>query len=128
MGYTALLIFAGLQTIPKEAKEAALIDGCTERQRFFKVTLPLLRPVLAVVMVITVVGSFQVFDTVDIATTGPGGPANSTKVIYLYIVEQAFTRRHFGYASAISVILFLVLALVTVVQMRLLRANESDLA
>jgi multiple sugar transport system permease protein len=128
MGYTALLIFAGLQTIPKEAKEAALIDGCNETQRFFRVILPLLRPVLAVVLVITVIGSFQVFDTVDIATIGPGGPANSSKVIYLYIIEQAFARSRFGYASAMAAVLFLILALVTVVQMRLLRANESDLA
>lgn len=128
MGYTALLIFAGLQTIPREAKEAALIDGCNERQRFFRVTLPLLRPVLAVVMVITVVGSFQIFDTVDVATIGPGGPANATKVIYLYIVQQAFEQRHFGYASAISVVLALLLFAVALIQMRLLRANESDLA
>ncbi len=125
MGYTALLLFAGLQTIPKEVKEAALIDGCGEVQRFFRVTLPLLRPVLAVVLVITMIGSFQIYDTIDVTTSG--GPVNASRVIYLYIFEQAFGRRNFGYASAMSVVLFLILAIVTVAQMRLLRANESDL-
>lgn len=126
MGYTALLIFAGYQTIPKDVKEAAMVDGCNEPQRFFNVTLPLLRPVLAVVLVITMIGSFQIFDTVDITTNG--GPVNASRVIYLYIVDQAFSRRRFGYASAIAVVLFVILGIVTAVQMRLLRANESDLA
>jgi multiple sugar transport system permease protein len=126
MGYTALLLFAGLQTIPKSVKEAAFVDGCGEAKRFFHVILPLMRPVLAVVIVITVIGSFQIFDTVDV-TTG-GGPVNATRVIYVYIFDQAFGRRNFGYASAMAVILFLILALVTFVQMRVLRANESDLA
>ena len=126
MGYTAVLLFAGLQTIPKSVKEAALVDGCGEAQRFFRVILPLLRPVLAVVIVITVIGSFQIFDTVEVTTNG--GPVNASRVIYLYIYDQAFGRRNFGYASAMSVALFLILAIVTFAQMRLLRANESDLA
>jgi multiple sugar transport system permease protein len=126
MGYTALLLFAGLQTIPKSVKEAALVDGCNELQRFFKVTLPLLRPVLAVVLVITMIGSFQIYDTIDVTTSG--GPVNASRVIYIYIFDQAFTRRNFGYASAMAVALFVILAAVTAIQMRLLRANESDLA
>jgi multiple sugar transport system permease protein len=126
MGYTALLLFAGLQTIPRDVKEAALTDGCGEIQRFFRITLPLLRPVLAVVLVITMIGSFQIFDTVDVTTEG--GPVNASRVIYVYIFDQAFARSNFGYASALSVALFAILAVVTVIQMRLLRANESDLA
>jgi multiple sugar transport system permease protein len=120
------LIFAGFQTIPKSVKEAALVDGCNEAQRFFRVILPLLRPVLAVVLVITVIGSFQIYDTVDVTTEG--GPVNASRVIYVYIFDQAFGRRNFGYASAMSVALFLILAVVTIIQMRLLRAGESDLA
>jgi multiple sugar transport system permease protein len=126
MGYTALLLFAGLQTIPKSVKEAALVDGCGEAQRFFRVTLPLLRPVLAVVLVITMIGSFQIYDTIDVTTEG--GPVNASRVIYIYIFDQAFGRRNFGYASAMAVALFAILAAVTFIQMRLLRANESDLA
>lgn len=126
MGYTALLLFAGLQTIPSSVSEAALIDGCNEWQRFRRVTLPLLRPVLAVVLVITVIGSFQIYDTVDVMTQG--GPVNASRVIYVYIFDQAFGRRNFGYASAMSVVLFAILAGVSLIQMKLLRANESDLA
>lgn len=126
MGYTALLIFAGLQTIPPEVYEAASIDGAGEVRSFFKITVPLLRPVLAMVLVITVTGSFQIFDTVSVTTQG--GPVNATRVIYYYIYELAFVRFEFGYASAISVFLFVILAAVAIAQIKMLRAGESDLA
>lgn len=125
MGYTALLVFAGLQTIPKDVYEAASIDGASEWRTFWSITLPLLRPVLVFVLVITVIGSFQVFDTIAVTTTG--GPANATRVIVWYIVEFAFDRFNMGYATAISVALFLILVVITYIQMRLMRANESDL-
>lgn len=125
MGYTALLVFAGLQTIPKDVYEAAAIDGASEWRAFWGITLPLLRPVLVFVLVITVIGSFQVFDT--IAVTTQGGPANATRVIIWYIAEYAFDRFNMGYATTISVALFLILIIVTFVQMRIMRANESDL-
>ncbi len=126
MGYTALLVFAGLQAIPKTAYEAAAIDGASEWKMFWKITLPLLRPVLAVVLVITMIGSFQIFDTV--AVTTKGGPINATRVIYYYIYQRAFGQFDFGYAAAISVVLMLILVGVTFVQLKLLRAGESDLA
>jgi multiple sugar transport system permease protein len=125
MGYTALLIFAGLQTIPKFVYEAAAIDGASEWQMFRKVTLPLLRPVLALVLTVTVIGSFQIFDTVAV-TTG-GGPVNATRVINVYIVDRAFTQFDFGYAAALTATLFVVLAVLTAIQLRLLRASQSDL-
>ncbi len=132
MGYTALLIFAGLQTIPKSLYEAGATDGATELQMFRKITLPLLRPVLALVLVITVVGSFQVFDIVAVMTGGfggrPGGPINASRVIYLYIFENAFSFNRLGYAAALAVGLMVLLLGVTAVQLRLLRASESDLA
>jgi multiple sugar transport system permease protein len=126
MGYTALLIFAGLQTIPTSVYEAAAVDGSTEWKTFWRITLPLLRPVLVLVLIITVTGSFQVFDTVAV-TTG-GGPGNATRVIQVYIVERAFERSDFGYASALSVVLFVILAVVAFLQNKFLRGNESDLA
>lgn len=126
MGYTALLVFAGLQTIPAYVYEAASIDGSSEWSSFWRMTLPLLRPVLAMVLVMTVTGSFQIFDTVSVTTKG--GPVNATRVIQYYIFQKGFAEGQFGYASALSVILFLILALVAFVQMRLLRADESDLA
>lgn len=126
MGYTALLVFAGLQTIPTYVYEAAEVDGAGEMKTFWRITLPLLRPVLVMVLVVTMIGSFQIFDTV--AVTTQGGPINSTRVIYYYIFERAFTRFDFGYASAMAMVLFAILAIVSLLQLRLLRAKESDLA
>jgi multiple sugar transport system permease protein len=124
-GYTALLIFAGLQTVPKEIYEAGAIDGASEMTMFFRITIPLLRPVLVFVLVTTVIGSFQIFDTIAITTKG--GPVNATRVIYWYIYEFAFGRFQMGYATAVAVILFLILIAVTFLQMRFLRSGESDL-
>jgi len=132
MGYTALLIFAGLQTIPGNLYEAAALDGANEWQMARKITIPLMRPVLALVMVVTVVGSWQVFDTVQVTTGGfngnPGGPLNRSDVIYLYIYRNAFQFNDLDYAAATSTILFILLMGITVIQLWLMRANESDLA
>jgi multiple sugar transport system permease protein len=126
VGYTALLIFAGLQTIPETMYEAARMDGASEIRMFRSITIPLLRPVLALVLIITVVGSFQVFDTV--AVTTKGGPVDSSRVLQYYIYDVAFGRFQFGYASAMSVALLIVLSVITFVQYRLTRAESSDLA
>ena len=132
MGYTALLLFGGLVMIPRSYYEAAALDGASEWHMFRTVTLPLLRPVLALVLVITVIGSFQVFDTVQIATGGiggaPGGPGNASRVLYLYIFQQAFEFNALGYASALAVGLIVLLVIFAFIQMRMLRAGESDLA
>ena len=125
MGYTALLVFAGLQAIPHHVYEVASLDGASRTRTFWSITMPLLRPVLALVLVVTVIGSFQVFDTVAV-TTG-GGPVNATRVIQMYIYQKAFGESDFGYASALSVILFVILALVAFIQMKFLKGNESDL-
>ena len=125
VGYTALLIFAGLQSIPGAVYEAASIDGASESQTFWKVTVPLLRPVLVFVIVTSVIGSFQIFDTIAITTKG--GPVNATKVLNWYIYEQAFSRFNMGYATTISIILFAILIFVSMVQMRIMRAGESDM-
>ncbi len=124
VGYTALLIFAGLQNIPEQLYEAAKIDGASEAQTFWRVTIPLLRPVIAFVLVTSIIGSFQIYDTVAITTQG--GPVNFTEVINVLIFEQAFERFNMGYATAISVVLFLMLVIVSLAQMYLLRADEAD--
>ena len=126
VGYTALLIFAGLQTIPETMYEAGRIDGAGEWRMFRSITVPLLRPILALVLIITVVGSFQVFDTVAVTTRG--GPVDSSRVLQYYIYDVAFGRFQFGYASAMSVALLVVLVIITFVQYRLTRAESSDLS
>ncbi|MDZ7857886.1 sugar ABC transporter permease [Sphaerotilus sp.] len=126
MGLVALLFLAGLQNIPRYLYEAGALEGATEWQMFWRITLPLLRPVMVFVLVTSVTGSFQIFDTVAVATNG--GPLESTRVIVHYIVQNAFSFYKMGYASAMSMTLCLVMVLYTMLQMRILRANENDLA
>jgi multiple sugar transport system permease protein len=92
---------------------------------FWSITIPLLRPILALVLIITIVGSFQVFDTVAITTQG--GPVNSSRVLQFYIYDLAFGRFQFGYASALSVALLVVLVVISFVQYKLTRAETTDL-
>jgi len=126
MGYTALLIFAGLLAIPPSMYEAARVDGASEVRSFFAITLPLLRPILGLVLIVSVIGSFQVFDTVAVTTSG--GPVDASRVLQLYIYEKAFAQFDFGYASALSVALLLLLMVVTFLQYRVTRAGQSDLS
>lgn len=125
MGYTALLLFAGLQAIPGSLYEAARVDGASEIRMFFQITLPLLRPILGLVLIISVIGSFQVFDTVAVTTNG--GPVDASRVLQLYIYDNAFGQFNFGYAAALSVALLLILLVVTFVQYRVTRAGQTDL-
>ncbi|WP_103063085.1 carbohydrate ABC transporter permease [Actinomyces qiguomingii] len=125
MGYTALLIFAGMQTVPHMVYEAAELDGCSTARTFRSITLPLIRPVLVMVVVVSMIGSFQIFDTVAVATKG--GPVGSTRVIYFYIYEKAFQQGQMGYAAAMSVVLLAIILIMTLIQLRASRAAESDL-
>lgn len=126
MGYTALLLFAGLQAIPGHLYEAARTEGAGEITLFRRITLPLLRPILALVLIMTIIGSFQVFDTISVTTQG--GPADASRVLQMYIYENAFAEYQFGYASALSVALLVILMIVTFTQYWLTRAGKSDLS
>ena len=125
VGYTALLLFAGMQLIPKHLYEAAAIDGASEWRIFRSITMPLLRPILALVLTVSVIGSFQIYDTVSVAYQTPLPQAY---VLYYYIYNAAFGELRMGYASAMAVILFIILAIFTFAQLKLLRAARSDLA
>jgi multiple sugar transport system permease protein len=113
-GYNMLFFLAGLQGIPPSLYEAASIDGAGKIAQFRRVTLPLLRPALLFVLVTGVIGSFQVFDTAFVLTNG--GPGNATTVANLNIYNTAFQGFRIGEASAMSVILFLIILVVTVAQ------------
>lgn len=126
MGFNAILFFAGLQTIPKSLYEAAGLDGASEWMMFWRITLPLLRPVTAFVVITSVIGSFQIFDTIAVTTTG--GPINATRVLVWYIYEQAFQQFKMGYGAAMATFLFVVLGLIALIQFRLFRTGDSDLA
>ncbi|MGP3964922.1 carbohydrate ABC transporter permease [Nonomuraea sp. 3N208] len=115
-GYNMLFFLAGLQGIPKELHDAASTDGATSAQRFWRVTLPLLNPTMFFVTVTNLIGAFQVFDTVYAMTNG--GPSRSTEVLNFRIFETAFKEFDFGYAATLSTLLFAVIFLVTVAQVR----------
>ena len=117
VGYNMVIFLAGLQSIPTSLYEAASIDGAGRWQRFRNITLPLLTPTTFFVLVISIIGSLQVFDAVLVLTDG--GPANATRTIVFHIWEQAFVFLEMGYAAAVAWILFILVFLVTLLQWKL---------
>ncbi len=118
-GYNMLFFLAGLQGVPPDFYEAASLDGAGPFQRFFAITLPLLTPTLFFVLVTDVIGSAQVFDTVYAMTKG--GPGNATNVLNFNVFQQAFNFFHAGYASALSMVLFAILIIITLLQVLFFR-------
>lgn len=114
MGYYMLIFLAGLQTIPAQLYEAARVDGANAWHRFWAVTVPGLRPTTFFVTVMLTIGSFKVFDVILLLTNG--GPGQSTLVLSQYIYQKGFVENQFGYASTVSVVLFAICFLVTIVQ------------
>jgi multiple sugar transport system permease protein len=119
VGFGALIFLAALQGTPQDLIDAALVDGCTPRGAFWRIQVPLLRPVSAFLFVWLTINALQLFDEVYVTTKG--GPLHSSTVVVFYIYQQAFQFFHGGYAAAIAVILFIVILLVTLVQLRLTR-------
>ena len=122
-GYYMLLFLAGLQTIPTQLYEAAKVDGANAWQRFVAVTLPGLRPTTFFVIVMLTIGSFKVFDLILVMTAG--GPGQSTLVVSQYIYQKGFVENQFGYASAISIVLFAICFVITVVQFLINRRGSE---
>lgn len=118
MGYNMVIFLAGLQDVPRSLHEAASIDGANAWQRFWSITLPLLRPHLFFVLVVSIIGSFQAFDMVYVMTGG--GPGNATLVYNYHIWQNAFQFFKMGYASAMAYILFFLIFVITLIQVRLL--------
>ena len=106
--FTFLLVYAALQNIPQEIYESAAIDGAKYRQVVARITIPILKPALAIIAMLRLIDSFRTFDTVYILTGG--GPGTSTQTIGIYIYRTAFITGDFGLASAASVMLVLLLA------------------
>ncbi len=103
-GFHMVILLAGLQQIPNELTEAAAIDGASKWQAFRHVTLPLLGPTLRVSIFLSIIGALQLFDLVWVTTKG--GPIDATSTMATYLVDQGFRRGQFGYASAVSIIIF----------------------
>jgi multiple sugar transport system permease protein/sn-glycerol 3-phosphate transport system permease protein len=114
VGYNMLFFLAGVQGIPEYLYEAAHIDGASPVRAFFQITLPLLNPTLFFVLVTDIIGSFQVFDTVFVMTNG--GPEQNTTTFNFLLYREAFQYFHTGYAAALSMVLFVIIAAVTLIQ------------
>jgi N,N'-diacetylchitobiose transport system permease protein len=121
--FIAFAVLAGLQTIPRDVLDAAKSDGATAWQRLRYVTLPLLRPILAVLAVISTIWNFKIFDQVYVLAAGVPERATDTAAVAAY--RLAFASSEFGLGSALAVVLFLILLAVTLVYVRMLRGQEA---
>ncbi|HEY8018590.1 MAG TPA: sugar ABC transporter permease [Actinomycetota bacterium] len=115
-GFETVVFLAALQSVPRDLYDAALVDGADAWQRFRFVTLPALRPTIAFVYIIGIIGSFQVYDQIFVMTSG--GPLNSTRTVVFDLVDR-FDSLKYGEASAVAYILLVILATLSYVQMRL---------
>jgi len=122
-GYYTVLFLAGLQNIPEEIYESAAIDGANSIQTFFRVTLPLLRPMLIFALVINTIRSFQIFSQIFVMTQG--GPLGSTRTIVYYLYNMGFQKFRMGYASGIAYLLFILILVFSVIQMKTLSYEEQ---
>lgn len=124
LGFQIVVFLAGLRAIPETYYEAARIDGVGRMTILWEITLPLLRPTIVFLVVISSIGFLRIFDKVyNMTVDGKGGPLNSTRPLVLNIYQLAFTDYKMGYAAAQTMVLFAVLLLVTLIQLRVMRAK-----
>lgn len=127
VGFALVIFIAGLQTIPRELKEAALVDGAGRTQLYTRVVLPLLNPTVVLVSIMLVINAFRVFTIPYVMSAGgftwatPGGPLDSSRTLVLHIYDLAFSRFDIGYASATAFVLLLITMAATLVQMKLVQ-------
>ena len=122
LGYNMVIMLAGLQTIPRDLNDAALVDGASPIQAFFNVTVPLMRPVILFCLITSTIGSFGLFT--EVSTLTGGGPVNATITPLLRIYGVAFGSYQFGYASALAYTFFALIFFLTIIQFRLNRDEE----
>ena len=118
-GNTTILLMAGMMGIDSSLYEAAEVDGATSTQRFFRITLPILKPILIYVMVTCLIGGLQMFDVPQILTNGTGEPVRSTMTMIMYLNKQLYSK-NYGLGGAISVVLFVITAILSVIVFKVL--------
>lgn len=123
VGFTMILLLTGIQAIPEEIHQAAMVDGASYLGRLRYITLPLLRPSIALALVLSVIGSFLAFDQFYIMTRG--GPRNQTITVVYWIFNNSFTYFKMGYGAALSIVLLGILATLSMLQLRILRSDVS---
>ena len=117
VGFFTLIFLAGLQAIPSELYEAALVDGAGRFVRLTRITIPLLTPSLFFSLIIALIGAFQVFESMYVLTNG--GPGDATRTVVMYLYREAFGSFNMGYAASMAVVLFFIILALTVTQVRL---------
>ena len=117
-GLLTIYFLAGLQSIPEELYEAASIDGASMLQKFFRITIPMLRPIILFVSIIVLLSSIQIFDEIHILTNGTGGPANASMSVVQYLYERGYTRLRLGFASAVGTVLFATVFILSLLQLQ----------
>jgi putative chitobiose transport system permease protein len=127
LGYYMMIFLAGLQNIPDELYDAAVIDGCNPIQKHFYVSIPGLRPQITLVLVISSLAAVEVFNEIYVLTGGLGGILNSGVTIVFYLWRQAFRLQHAGKASAIAIVLMVITLLFSIVNIRLMeKGGEAE--
>ena len=119
VGFSMILLLAGMQAIPDELYQAAMVDGASYRQRLTHIMLPLLRSTFALALVLSVIGSYLAFDQFYIMTRG--GPQNQTITAVYWIFNNSFTYYKLGYGAALSIVLLVILGVLSIIQLRVLR-------
>jgi ABC-type sugar transport system permease subunit len=125
VGFCMVVFLAGLRGIPEEYNEAALIDGASTRQRFFRITLPLLRPAFAILLLLDTIDAFKEFTLIFIMTQG--GPYRTTELITTYMYDRAFVSWDLGYASSMGVVLFLIILVVSIALRKVVENLETGI-
>lgn len=123
IGYAMVLILAGMNDIDRSIYESAEIDGCGKVRQFFRITLPLLRNTMTIVIITRIIDYMQVYTPVKFITSG--GPGKATQTMAFYVYEEAFTYYNFGSASAVSMVLFAIIFIISMVQMRVTQGKEN---
>lgn len=123
VGLYMVIFLAGLQEIPETLYEASRIDGANRWKQFRHITLPMLRPTIFFNLVVSLIGTFQVFDQAFIISGGTGGPMNSTMTVVLYLYRTGFRDFRMGYASAMAFVLFIIIFILTLIQKRMFKED-----
>jgi multiple sugar transport system permease protein len=124
VGFSMMIYLSALQDIPEQLYEAADIDGASKRVQLFSIVLPLLKPTTYLVLLLQVIACFKVFGQIYMITNG--GPGTSTRPLIQYIYETAFEKNDMGYSSAISYVLFLILVILSLIQIKLRNKEEAE--
>ena len=126
-GNTTIMLMAAIMGVDPTLYEAAELDGCTPNQMFWKITIPLIRPILVYVMITSMIGGLQMFDVPQILTNGKGGPDRTSTTMIMYLNNHLFSK-NYGMAGAVSVVLFLVCAVLCVIVYMALTKEDDGLS